>query len=176
MDGFGIQQDRVFTQVKDSQEYLLFPPDFDPYLKIVIVILARPGTGPFESLLPVQPPLRSLGGIGRVISTFDNGYQVAVVVVVVSVVIVVFPVPEVDIGRHLREAEGYLHVDHWPRILVLVVLSHHTPSAAIMIVFRDVPPPTPSGRRKRKRKGRRRAWKERHHTPWSPVRDRERLP
>ena len=65
-------------------------------------------------------------------------------------VIVVVPVSKFDIGRCLREAEGYPYVDQQPIIPVVVILSPRPPSAEIIILFPVSPSPPLSGRIKRK--------------------------
>ena len=63
MDGFGIRRGRVFPQVQDSEEYLLFSTDSNPDPNIFIVIPSPPGTGPAASTLffssSPPPPHRS---------------------------------------------------------------------------------------------------------------------
>ena len=123
MYSFGIRQGRVFPLVQDSESYLLFVINYNPNPNIVIIVPLPPGTRPAASSLPARLPQRPRGGVGHGSGTSDNGNPVVVVVVVVIIVIVVVSVPEVDIGYRLREAEKYPHVDHQPRIFVIVVLS-----------------------------------------------------
>ena len=85
--------------------------------------MAPPGYGPDESPLTLRQPPRLCGGAVRGSGASENRYPVAAVVVVVSVVIFVFPVPEVDIGRRLREVNGYPQVGHRHGVLVVFALS-----------------------------------------------------
>ena len=184
MVGFGIRWGRVFTQVQDSEEYLLFLTNSNPNPNIFIVIPPSHGTGPAEPYLPVQLPPIPRRGVGCGSSTSENVDPFAVVVVVVSFVIVFVPVPvpEVDTRRCLWEAEGYPHVDHRPEILVVVIFYPRPPSALMMIFFPVALPPMLLGERninkkmKRKEKRKRRARQGRHFPPQIPVRDSEHLP
>ena len=175
--------DRVLSWTvleSDGSEYFLrsrivrstyyFSTDSNPDPNIVIVILALPRTGPAASPLPARPPPRPHGGVGHGSVTSNTGDLVDVLVVVVYAVFFFIPVPEVDNGLCLWEAEGYPHVDHQPGILVVVIFSPRPPPASMLIVLPDAPSPPPLGRRKR------RARQGRHRPPHSPVRASERLP
>ena len=140
MDGFEIQQGRVFTQVKDSEKYVLFLTNSNPNHNIVIIIPAPPGTRPDASPLQAGTSPSTRVGVGHGSGASDSRNLVSVVVVVVVfIVIVVVLVHEFDIGCRLREKDGYSHVNHQHGIFVVVVLYPFPPSAEMIIVFPIIP-------------------------------------